>query len=362
MGGDVDAETVAPGGSLLERRFPGLRGRRAALGDLPTPIRTLDVGGGRQLWVKDESRSAESYGGNKVRKLAWLLPRLAGRRSLVTVGAVGSNHVLATAHHAGRVGLRTHAVLVPQPDAPGVRRNAAVTAALAHRTWPASNEVAAVGALARAVGAAWREDGRRPAVVWIGGSTPVGLLGWVEAALELDAQVTAGLLPAPARIVVPAGSGGVAAGLLVGLSLTGLRAEVHAVRVADPVWANRGAIAVQAHAVRRVLRRAGADVPRPDLRRLTLDTGWLGGGYGSPTAAGTAAAELAGQAGMVTEPTYSAKALAAALHLARRDPRPLLWIDTANARPLEPLVGGTLPALPRSLERALTSPPPPAAR
>jgi D-cysteine desulfhydrase len=362
VGGSVDAGAVAPGGSSLERRVPGLRGRRAALDDLPTPIRTLDVGEGRRLWVKDESRSAATYGGNKVRKLAWLLPRLAGRRSLVTVGAVGSNHVLATAHHAGRVGIRTHAVLVPQPDAPGVRRNAAVTAALAHRTWPASSEVGAVGAIARAVGAAWWEDGRRPAVVWIGGSTPVGLLGWVEAALEIDAQVTAGLLPPPARIVVPAGSGGVAAGLLVGLSLTTLRAQVHAVRVADPIWANRRAIAVQAHGVRRVLRRAGARVPRPDLGRLTLDTGWLGPGYGSPTPAGTAAAELAAEAALVTEPTYSAKALAAALHLARSDPRPVLWIDTANARPLEPLVGGALPALPVSLERALTPPPQPAAR
>lgn len=342
--------TLAP----LERRVPRLRGGRLALGTRPTPVRRLAHPGGGELWVKDEGRSAHPYGGNKVRKLEWLLPQLGGRSALVTVGAVGSNHVLATAWYARRAGLRTHAILIPQPDLPGVRRNAAVTATLAHRLWPARTEAAAVAALGRAVRTARAEDGQRPAVVWIGGSTPSGLLGWVDAALELGDQVAAGMLPPPARIVVPAGSGGVAAGLLVGLTMAGLDATVHAVRVADPVWANRRSITAMATMVRRRLRRAGAEVPRPDPARLVLETGYLGAGYGSPTVAGAAAADRATEAGLTTEPTYSAKAFAAAIDLASRTPAPVLWIDTANAMPLEPLVDGSVPAVPDELLPLLT--------
>jgi D-cysteine desulfhydrase len=350
------AEVSRPPVSPLERRVPALGGRRLPLGDWPTPIRHLEAPGGR-LWVKDEGAAASPYGGNKVRKLEWVLPRVAERSALVTFGAVGSNHVLATAWYARRVGVRTHAVLVPQPDAPGVRRNAAVIASLAHRVWPATSEAAAAVALGRAVVAARREDGRRPAVVWVGGSTPAGLLGWVEAALELAEQVMAGQLPAPGRIVVPAGSGGVAAGLLVGLGMTPLRARIHAVRVADPIWANRRSIGAMAAMVRRTLQRAGARVPRPDLRRLVLDTRHLGAGYGSPTPAGTAAADLAAAGGLTTDPTYSAKALAAALELVARTREPVLWIDTANAMPLEALAGGTLPPLPPTLRPLLTGTP-----
>lgn len=340
--------------SPLERRVPRLRGRRLALGARPTPVRRFDHPAGGELWTKDEGRSAHPYGGNKVRKLEWLLPRLAGRSALVTVGAVGSNHVLATAWYARRAGVRTHAILVPQPDLPGVRRNAAVTAQLAYRLWPASSEVGAVAALGRSVAAARAEDGRRPAVVWIGGSTPAGLLGWVDAALELGEQVADGLLPVPTRIVVPAGSGGVAAGLLVGLRMAGLGSIVHAVRVADPIWANRRSISMMAAMVRRELRRAGAVVPRHDPTRLVLDTRYLGAGYGSPTTAGERAAGLAATEGFASEPTYSAKALAAAIDVAAGTAGPVLWIDTANAMPLEPLVGGEIPAVPAVLLPLLT--------
>jgi D-cysteine desulfhydrase len=351
---DEAGRAAGMAGSPLEQRVPGLRGQRLPLGDWPTPVRRMVLPNGGGLWVKDEGASAHPYGGNKVRKLEWVLPRVADRPALVTVGAVGSNHVLATAWYARELGVRTHAVLVPQPDLPGVRRNAAVTATLAHRLWPATSEAGAVVALGRAVTASRAEEGRRPAVVWIGGSTASGLLGWVDAALELADQVAAGELPVPSRIVVPAGSGGVAAGLLVGLAMAGLEARVHAVRVADPIWANRRSIGAMAAMVRRTLRRAGADVPRPDLGRLVLDTRYLGAGYGSPTPAGTAAADRAAVDGLTTEPTYSAKALAAALDLAERTPEPVLWIDTANAMPLEPLVDGVVPPLPDALLPLLT--------
>jgi D-cysteine desulfhydrase len=339
----------------LERRVPDLRGARRPLGRWPTPVRSLDVGGPAPLWVKDEGSSADAYGGNKIRKLEWLLPTVPAGAALITAGAVGSNHVVATSVHAGRAGIPVHAILVPQPDTPTARRNAAVTGRLAHRVWPAANEAAAVVSLGRAIAAATQEQGRRPRVVWIGGSTPRGILGWVDGALELAAQVARGELPEPTRIYVPAGSGGIAAGLLVGLRWAGLASTVHAVQVADPIWSNRRAVLGFARATVRELRRHGAPVPAVDPHRLRFDRRWFGDGYGAPSPAGDAAASLARDAGLSIEPTYSSKALAAAIEAARsgRTGGPVLWIDTANARPLEPLVGGELPPPPPELAALL---------
>jgi D-cysteine desulfhydrase len=344
------------GTGLVEQLAPGLRGERLALGRWPTPVRALDVGASEPLWCKDEGHSAPGYGGNKIRKLEWVLPRVSDGAALVTVGAVGSNHVLATALHGRRRGVRVHAVLVPQPDTDAARRNAGVSATLLHGVWPARGEAAAVGALARAVRAAWREDGRRPAVVWIGGSTPTGVLGWVGGGLEVAAQVARGELPAPRRVYVPAGSGGIAAGLLVGLTAAGLRCEVHAVRVADRVWANRRTVLTLARLATRRLRRAGATLPDVDSRALVLDQRWFGPGYGHPTPAGRDARALATAAGLSIEPTYSAKTLAAATHALRHEgvDGPVLWIDTANAEPLEDILGGDpVPDPPASLAALL---------
>ncbi len=342
--------------SPLERRFPRLRGGRVPLGDWPTPVEALDVGAADPLWVKREDRSADRYGGNKVRKLEWLIPA-ARRRSgaVITLGAAGSNHVLATAAHGRACGLRVHAVLVPQPATPSATRNAAVTCALAHRVWPASSEAPAVLALVRALRAAWLEDGGRPAVIWVGGTTPRGVLGWVDGALEIAAQVRGGAMPAPRHVFVPAGTGGSAAGLVVGLAMAGIDATVHAVRVADRVWANRPLTRLHARRTVHLLRRHGASVEHPRPDRLVLEHGWIGRGYGVPTPAGRRATRLASDLGLTVEPTYTAKALAAALGALRsvETVGPILWVNTVNSRPLEPLVDGVPPAPDAAVARLL---------
>jgi D-cysteine desulfhydrase len=340
--------------SRLEALAPGLAGQRVPLGRWPTPVHPIDVDGG-VLWVKDEGAAADAYGGNKVRKLEWLLGAMRERSTVVAVGAVGSNHVHATAVHGAGLGLKVSAVLVPQPDLPSVRRAAAANAALLHRVWPARNEAAAAGRLAAAVIAAWREDGRRPGVMWIGGSTPRGVLGWVDGALELAAQVREGALPEPARIVVPAGSGGIAAGLLVGLDLAGLRSVVQAVRVADPLIVSRRVVLAYARAAARLLRRAGGPRVELDERRLVLDPRWLGAGYGEPTVAAAQVTPLAAAAGLAVEPTYSAKALAAAVAALREGrPGPVLWIATANRQPVPAALAAA--PLPEAMARLLRPP------
>jgi D-cysteine desulfhydrase len=341
----------APDAGRLEALAPGLLGRRLTIGDWPTPLTPVDIGARQQLWVKDEGEAAERYGGNKVRKLEWLLPTVRDDVAVVTAGAVGSNHVIATATHAAPLGIGVHAVLTPQPDTTHARRNAAAIAHLTRSTWPAGGEVSAVAASARALAHAWREGGARPSVIWVGGSSPHGTLGWADGALEiLDQCDEAGIGP-PRRVYVPAGSGGIAAGLLLGFALADVATRVHAVRVADRMWANPTTTLILAKRAARLARRAGAPQRAIAGAHLVYEHGWIGSGYGTPTAAGEAATSIAARHEITVDPTYSAKALAAAL-AAVRDPDvtgPVVWVNTVNRRPLEGLLDGSVPDPPRRL-------------
>ncbi|MCB9673170.1 MAG: pyridoxal-phosphate dependent enzyme, partial [Alphaproteobacteria bacterium] len=235
--------------------------------NLPTPVRELRPG----LWVKDEGRVHDRYGGNKVRKLAHLLAdaEARGATDLVTAGALGSHHVLATALLGAEHGLRTHAVLVPQPDTEHVRHQLArILAACASVTRVGGSLGAAVAL--RTVRARLAASGRIPYAIPVGGSSPVGVEGWIDGALELCGQIARGELPRPERIVVALGSGGTSAGLIAGLALGGMPVPVLAVRVAPRWLAHRGRVLALAGAA---LRRRGARVvPGP----LVVDPGWLG--------------------------------------------------------------------------------------
>src|SRR4051812_45042069 len=100
---------------------------RVRLGNAPTPVREVtaevaDEGGAAPVWVKDDGAYSE-IGGNKARKLEWLLAdaRRRRKRSVITGGALGTNHGLATATFAAKLGMRTILVLVPQPKTDHVR-------------------------------------------------------------------------------------------------------------------------------------------------------------------------------------------------------------------------------------------------
>ena len=299
----------------LGTALPELRLRRLSLHHEPTPVRRFG-----ELWVKDESVLGE--GGNKVRKLEWLLPALLRRdtRTVVSAGGLGTNWGLALARHAAEQGIATELLLVEQPRTPEVERRLAQLRAVAtvHLTRdPAHTAVALPGVLARA---ALRD---RAAPVWLppGGSAPLGTLGYVDAALELAAQVEAGELPEPARVVTAVGSGGTAAGLALGLRLAGLRTRVLGVVVADQLRLDTRALSRRARAAARLLRRHGAYHPIPDVDPRGLDVSFaqLGPGYGHPTAASQRALR---DAPVALDPVYSAKAFAALADL-RQDGRVL---------------------------------------
>ncbi len=318
------------------RSLRALALRRLDLGDFPTPVQRVDFGQGRVVWVKREDRSARPYGGNKVRKLAWLLPALMERGApVLTAGALGSHHALACALYGGRQGLAIHAVLFPQPPSEHVRRNYAATCALAAgvRTCPAA-ALAPLWIAAESLRMR-RRYGRMPALVPPGASTPLGTLGWVEAGLEIAEQVREGQLPEPSDVFVPLGSGGTAAGLLLGLALAGLPARVHAVAVLSPLLTRAAGVLSLARATARLLDASGGRSVRLRADRLCVHHEQVGGGYGHPTAAGRGAIELArSAAGLQLEATYTAKALAACLEYCLEPGRAerVLFVDTVSSR------------------------------
>ena len=196
---------------------------------LPSPVRRLAVSatGEAELWLKDDSSIGTLYGGNKVRKLQAILPhaRARGAKRLVTVGAAGSHHVLATSLLGSALGFPVLALLLPQPLSPHVLENLKVGLAAGLQTYPVASLAGVPLALARQL---------RPGdyLIPAGGSGPIGSTAYYRAAGELAGQVDSGLLPSPDVIVLPFGSGGTAAGLLAGLVASGMSTRLCAVDVA----------------------------------------------------------------------------------------------------------------------------------
>jgi len=313
----------------LFRRHPDLSSRIpwVLLGEWPTPVARLDRLGralGSDLWVKRDDLSGSTYGGNKVRKLEHLLAEVLAHngRSVLTVGGIGSNHVVATGVYARELGLSTRAVVVPQPITEQVHRNLALARALDVELLPC----AARPLVPLCISAARLRPGCR--VVGPGGSSPLGTLGYVSAALELQDQIEAGLLPCPDEIVIALGSGGSAAGLALGCALAGLRCRIVGVGVVERVLTNETLVRVLIRRTRRLLE---LDAPPP---RLEVVHGYLGRCYGDPTPAAEEARKLAADSdGLRLETTYTAKAMAALIDRCRRRPgSTILYWNTHNSR------------------------------
>jgi D-cysteine desulfhydrase len=251
---------------------------------LPTPVFEVPALG---LWVKDDS----VIGGNKVRKLAHTIPdaRAKGKRTVLTFGAIGSNHCVATAEACRDAGLSCICVLVDQPEDEHVRRN------LARMRTAGARTVLAHGSGRAALAAAALIARHHPYVLPVGGSSALGIRGFAQAGEEVVAQVAAGELPEPRTVVIAVGSGGSA----VGLAQSSLTARIVGVVVND--------------------RSKFKTHPRVDYVR-----DFLGSGYGHPTPQGEAAQARAAAAGLKLEPVYTAKAMAAALAL-DLEPPVLFW-------------------------------------
>lgn len=323
--------------SHLHQRFPALAEclPHLVLSARPTPVRELP---GLGIWVKEDGAfGTGGWGGNKVRKLEWLIPdaRRRGRRSILTFGGLGTNWGLATALYGREHGLETALALVDQPIDDHVRAQLARLEASGARIYRTHNKARTVAMLPWLLARNAR-GGRPPYLLPAGGSSRVGALGYVEAALEIAAQVEDGSLPEPAHVVVPVGTGGTAAGLALGLQLAGLRTRVLGVVVNDQLRLDPPVIARLARRTAALLERRGARLGQlrldPDMLDLTLDQ--IGPGYGHPTEVAGRAAALAAREQLALDPVYTAKAMAGllALRAEGRLGNPALFVHTDGPR------------------------------
>lgn len=299
------------GYSYLGQRFPNVAAKlpRLMLGNYPTPIDRIGNADSK-LWIKRDDMTHTLYGGNKIRKLEYLLAAARGRgsRRVVTFGGVGSNHALATALHARQHGLDCQCWLMPQ------RMTTSVAGTLQRHQINASDLFVSPGRRTTRVDAMRHlrdsNDGQL-SVVPLGGTSPLGGIGYVNAAFELAAQWRHA---PPEKIFVAAGTMGTAAGLAVGLHLLDWPTEVVAVRVTAPSQCNDAALKKLARKILHRLHICDSRIDIDGTPRVSLRTEYLGDDYADPTSASRQAVDHAQREwGLPLETTYTGKAMACLL-------------------------------------------------
>jgi D-cysteine desulfhydrase len=308
---------------------------KLSLAHVPTPLfrhDALDRLIGTSLWVKRDDMSAGAEAGNKIRKLEYLLAdALAqGAGTVITCGGVQSNHARATALSCARLGLRSLLLLrTPQPDEPQTVHGNLLLGRLAGAEvrfiLPAQYQNRSE--LMSDVKAELEARGEQAYVIPEGGSDGLGALGYVDAMQEVRAQLDLGLAggPAPFDAVVHAcGSGGTAAGVLLGCTRWSVARQVYAMAVCDDraYFESRiGAIVAHARAL---------DTTLESRAELTVYDAWKGPGYGVASSEQLGfVKEVATTTGLVLDPVYTGKAL---FGLSRLHPKParVLFIHTGG--------------------------------
>ncbi|WP_430460976.1 1-aminocyclopropane-1-carboxylate deaminase/D-cysteine desulfhydrase [Thalassolituus sp. LLYu03] len=309
----------------------------------PTPVTvSLDHA---QLWLKHDDLTNRHYGGNKSRKLAFILGRLQaqGQTQLVTFGGTGTNHGLACAVHCQALGIGCEVLLFDQPPSASVTANFRAMQQAGARLTPCGSLLRTVLTYYGRALLSRLQPASRTAYLFAGGSSVEGVLAFIDAAFELREQVAAGLCPEPECIVCPVGSGATLAGLTLGVALAGLRSRVIGVRVAPshlgPFAAcTTGTVAALMSATVKRLRAYG--VTSPVLQNLpapVLLDHYYGEGYGVASAAGQDAASWflqqrwADERFVTVEGTYTAKALAALRDQLAQTSGPVLYWHTLNS-------------------------------
>ena len=319
---------------------------RLSFGEFPTPVERLS-GISRHLkrdnlYIKRDDLSSRAYGGNKVRKLEFLLADALkhGAVRVITSGGAGSNHAVATAVYARKAGLKAVLMLFRQPNSHAVRHNLLLNLAsgaelIHHDTYEEHTQ-----ALTETIRRYESVDGRAPYVIPLGGSSPVGAIGYVNAGLELAAQIAAGELPLPSRIYLALGTMGTAMGLLLGLKAAGIKTNLQAVRAVPTYVAGMDKCHLLFNRTNEFLREMDPSFPTCTLtpEDLTIREEYFGEKYGMFTPEAVAAATLLRESdGIILDGTYTGKACAAFLADLRNDgDEPVLFWNTKNSRALPP--------------------------
>ena len=296
---------------------------RAKLCQSPTPLELLprltDALGGPQIWMKRDDLTGMGLGGNKVRKLEFLVgDALAkGADHLVTQGAVQSNHVRQTAAVAAKLGLACTAVLEHRIEtndnaylnSGNVLLDRLLGCRLEYR--PGGTDMQAA---IEQVGARLAGEGAKPYLIPGGGSNAVGALGYAAVALELVTQANQQGLRID-RLVHATGSAGTQAGLVAGLHALSSPIRVLGVGVRQPREKQEANVLRLAQAT---AAHIGVDRPVP-ASAVEANCDYVGAGYGQPTAGMVEAVQMVARLeGIFLDPVYSGKGMAGLIDLIRK--------------------------------------------
>jgi D-cysteine desulfhydrase len=315
---------------------------RIALGKFPTRVHSLEnIGeelGVENLWIKRDDESSTLYGGNKVRKLEFLLAdvKARGANVVITGGGIGSNYCPAVTIYCSHLGLKTVLVLFDQPLTEAVRRNLLLDCYFGAEVYYAGSYFRSATKAIKLIATHKIKSGGKSHFLIPGGSTPLGTLGYVNAAFELKEQIENGEMPAPDYIFVTLGSCGTMAGLLAGASMCDLRTKIVGVQVADRIVCNR---ARTARIANKVLSFIASFSKIKEIRIKKEDVevlcDYFGGRYGLYTERGLEAMRLMKEReGIQLDGTYTAKTFAALIDFVRdkqnKDKVILFW-NTYNS-------------------------------
>ena len=295
---------------------------RVELGFLPTPLEPLDRFSkrlrGPRIWMKRDDCTGLATGGNKTRKLEFLMAdaHAQGADTIITFGAVQSNHARQTAAAAAKLGYECHLVLTrrvawshPELETNGNVLLDRLMGARLHLCDPADADT-----VARTLVDDLATQGKRCYVIPAGGSNAIGALGYARCAAEVVEQCARNGFR-PELIVHATSSGGTQAGLAAGLEAEGLDCDVLGINVYDTDHTS-----IQ----KRIEKLFNETCARLGIRatqssRIKIDHEFLGEDYGIPTSQTIAAIRLLAETeGILTDPVYSGKALSGLVDMAQR--------------------------------------------
>ncbi len=285
------------------------------LGRFPTPLKALNNLSrmvGTEIWCKDDSKSGDLFGGNKVRKLEFLLAdALANKaQAVITVGGAGSNHAVATAAYAHQVGLTAYILLTPQMITRYTRRNLLLDVHFKASIEYFSNRDLRNSRIISLL------NSKQNYFIPVGGSNELGALGFVNAAFELKQQCDEQNMPYPDYIYVPYGSYGTISGLLVGLKAAGMNCKLVGVCTDEDVDPSTSlkAIIDRARLINNYVRAFDDQFPELPLTEDDISIRLPGSQYAEVTKeTRDAIALMKNEENIQLDTTYSGKAMAALL-------------------------------------------------
>ncbi|MCH9695673.1 MAG: pyridoxal-phosphate dependent enzyme [Gammaproteobacteria bacterium] len=331
----------------IDTDYPAIAAKlpKLDIASLPTPVSHHVIGTStvnHDVFVKQDDLTSPLYGGNKVRKLEYLLRRAMDRGAtrVATFGAAGSNHALATSMFAHELGLDCTCFLAGQKATPNIVPTLNQHLQLGTELVRYGRGIDHLQLFRRYI------QNRKTWVIPLGGTCWLGAVGFVNAGLELAAQIAAGVLETPHRIYLANGTMGSVAGLAIGLALAGHDTEIHAVRVADSSMNHPKVLHKLIAKTLRLLRRMDPSIPdsTDPHKNIRWRDDFYAGGYAVFDDATCRAVDRAKkEMGLTLETTYTGKAMTALLHDIQTgdDVGPVLFWNTYNSRPLS--VGSSMP-------------------